>query len=69
MHRKVNDLSRKIDQRENQSRRENLFFHSTPESENETWELSDSKARRFISEELELDEMRISVERAHRLNT
>lgn len=65
----MGELTRKVDQMENQSRRENLIFHNIPESEDESWEQCETKVRRFISEELELDEIRMSVERAHRLNT
>ena len=54
---------------ENQSQREKLVFHGLLESDHETVEESESKVRRFISDELALDETRISVEQAHRLNT
>ena len=62
-------MSKKLDQLENQSRRENLVFHGLKDKSNETWEESESNVRKYIFEDLGLDETRISVERAHRINT
>ena len=54
---------------ENQSRRENLIFHGMTETDDETWEQSETKVRHFISDDLSLGDSRISIKRAHRLNT
>ena len=62
-------MSQKLDQLENQSRRENLVFHGLKDKTNESWEESESNVRKYISEDLGLDDSRISIERAHRLNT
>ena len=64
---KVNNMSKKLDQLENQSRRENLVFHGLKEDPNESWEDSENKIRAYISNDLGLDDSRISIERAHRL--
>ena len=69
LHRKLDNLTKKVDQMENQSRRENLIFHGMTETDEETWEQSETKVRHFISDDLSLDDSRISIERAHRLNT
>ena len=69
LNRKLDTLTRKVDQMENQSRRENLIFHGISENENETWEQCESKIRNFLSDELSLEADRLSIERAHRLNT
>ena len=69
LNRKVTGMSKKLDQLENQSRRENLVFHGLKDKSNETWEESESNVRKYIFEDLGLDETRISVERAHRINT
>ena len=66
---KVAGMSQKLDQLENQSRRENLVFHGLKDKTNESWEESESNVRKYISEDLGLDDSRISIERAHRLNT
>lgn len=65
----MDNLTKKVDQMENQSRRENLIFHGMTETDDETWEQSETKVRHFISDDLSLDDSRISIERAHRLNT
>ena len=64
---KVDDLNSKVEHLEAQSRRENLKFFNIPESKGETWEQSEDKVRQYLKDNLDIDESKISIERAHRL--
>lgn len=66
---KVDNLNMKVDQLENQSRRDNLVFHGLADEDEESWVDSEAKVRKYISEDLGIDETDVSIERAHRLNT
>ena len=64
---KVLETERKNEQLEAQSRRENLKFYGVDEDQNETWEQSETKVRDYLSNELDMNETDIKIERAHRL--
>ena len=48
-----------------QTRRDNLKFHGFDDNRRETWEESENTVRRYISEELNIDDSAIKIERAH----
>ena len=60
-------LDLKVEHMEAQSRRENLKFFNVPESDRESWTESENKIRKYLKDDLKLDESKISIERAHRL--
>ena len=60
-------LDLKVEHMEVQSRRENLKFFNVPESDRESWTESENKIRKYLKDDLKLDESKISIERAHRL--
>ena len=64
---RVIETEKKNEQLEAQSRRENLKFYGMNEDEDETWDQSETKIRDYLSTELNMDEARIKIERAHRL--
>ena len=57
----------KNEQLEAQSRRDNLKFHGIGEDVNETWDQSETKIRKHLSDELGIDDTNVKTERAHRL--
>ncbi|KAI4807552.1 hypothetical protein KUCAC02_027355 [Chaenocephalus aceratus] len=60
-------MSGKSDYLEGQSKRKNLIIDGIPESAGESWEESEYKVRELLRTELQMDEERIEVERAHRM--
>ena len=65
-------MKKKIDQLENNSRRENLVFFGIPEKKPggfETWENCENLVRDILKNRLSIDEETIGIDRAHRLNT
>ncbi|KAJ4935517.1 hypothetical protein JOQ06_017049, partial [Pogonophryne albipinna] len=60
-------MSGKSDYLEGQSKRKNLIIDGIPESPGESWEESEYKVRELLRTELQMDEERIEVERAHRM--
>ena len=64
---RMNDAEKRNEQLEAQSRRENLKFYGFEDDQSETWEQSENKVRSYISNELNMDEQSIKIERAHRL--
>lgn len=74
---KVNNLEKelktsqqKCENLEAQSRRENLRIYGFEEKQpRETWEETEELVRDYIQKDLEIDESRISIERAHRLSS
>ena len=59
----------KREQLEAQSRRENLRFYGIEEDRYENWQDSERKIREYITKDLEIDESRISIDRAHRMKS
>ena len=57
----------KVEKQEAQSRQDNLIFYNVPQENKETWETSETKVRKFINDELEMNEKEIMMERAHHL--
>ena len=57
----------KVEKQEAQSRRDNMIFYNVPQENKETWETSETKVRKFINDELGMNEKEIMMERAHRL--
>ena len=51
---------------EDRSRRNNIRFDGIPETENETWEETEAKLRKFLCDELDITE-ELYIERAHRV--
>ena len=51
---------------EGRSRRNNVRFDGIPETENETWEETETKLRKFLYDELDITE-ELYIERAHRV--
>ena len=66
---KSTEIEQKNERLEAQSRRENLKFYGIPESAKESWEESEEKVRKYISEELDINERQIKIERAHRMGS
>ena len=64
---RIQDTEKKNEQLEAQSRRENLKFHGIGEDINGTWDQSETKIRKYFSDELGIDDTNIKSERAHRL--
>lgn len=63
----VMTMSGKSDYLEGQSKRKNVIIDGIPESPGESWEESEYKVRELLRTELQMDEERIEVERAHRM--
>lgn len=59
-------LDRKTDYLEGQTKRNNIIIDGVPESENESWNDTESKVRKILSENLQMNEKQIEIERAHR---
>lgn len=64
---RTKETEMKNEQIEVQSRRENLKFYGIEDDRNETWEESERKVRQYLSDELQIDETNIQIERAHRI--
>ena len=64
---RMNETEKKNENLEAQSRRDNLKFYGISEEPGETWDQSEEKIRNYLSNELNIDEPRIKIERAHRL--
>lgn len=60
-------MQRTIDELEDRNRRSNILFTGIPEDKDETWEISEQKVRRIISDKMDIDEKTIDIERAHRI--
>ena len=60
-------LRKKINKLEDQSRRKNLIFYDLEEDDKEDWATSEKKVRNVIKDSLKLNEETIEIERAHRL--
>ena len=54
---------------EAQSRRENLKFYNIQESGKASWAESENKVRKYLTDDLHIDESKISIERAHRIGS
>ena len=67
MERRNKETEMKYEKLEAQSRRENLKFFDIEESEGETWYQSELKIRQYITNDLQIDDTDIKIERAHRL--
>ena len=61
------ETEQKNERLEAQSRRDNLKFHGFDDNRRETLEESENTVRRYISEELTIDDSAIKIERAHRI--
>ena len=53
-------LNTKVDQLENQSRRNNLIFHGLTDENNESWADSEAKVRQYIASDRSMGETDIS---------
>ena len=67
MERRNKETEMKYEKLEAQSRREDLKFFDIEESEDETWDQSELKIRQYITNDLQIDDTDIKIERAHRL--
>ena len=65
---RLEGLEWKMEQLEGHSKRNNLIFHGIADGENENWDDCEQKIRNVFSENLDLGEADIEIERAHRLN-
>ena len=65
----VESLDTKVENLEAQSRRENLKFYNIQESGKESWAESENKVRKYLTDDLHIDESKISIERAHRIGS
>ena len=54
---------------EAQSRREYLRLYGMEETPRETWEETEGKVREYMRKDLEIDDSRISIEKAHRMSS
>ncbi|MCG8044708.1 MAG: hypothetical protein N0E48_03320 [Candidatus Thiodiazotropha endolucinida] len=64
---RVKETEMKNERIEAQSRRENLKFYGVDDDSNETWDQSEQKIRTYLRDGLEIDDVNIKIERAHRL--
>lgn len=62
----IDKFSTKSEYLENQSRRNNILIDGIPDEKNESWQDTESKAKKLLAEKLELNPSTIEVERAHR---
>jgi FtsZ-binding cell division protein ZapB len=71
LHKQLSQLQGKIDQLENQSRRNNLRFTGISGVINEKWELTEQKLRDFLRNGLKFGEQadNFDIERAHRVKS
>ena len=60
------ELKEQLRTQEDCSRRNNVRFDRIPETENETWEETETKLRKFLYDELDITE-ELYIERAHRV--
>ena len=60
------ELKEQLRIQEDCSRRNNVRFDGIPETENETWEETETKLRKFLYDELDITE-ELYIERAHRV--
>ena len=60
------ELKEQLRIQEDRSRRNNVRFDGIPETENETWEETETKLRKFLYDELDITE-ELYIERAHRV--
>ena len=58
------ELKEQLRIQEDRSRRNNVRFDGIPETENETWEETETKLRKFLYDELDITE-ELYIERAH----
>lgn len=63
----IKDVKDKLDDLENQSRRNNLLFEGIEEEPNETWEVAERKVFDLLSSKLQIDTNNFTIERAHRV--
>ena len=64
---RAQEAESKNERLEAQSRRDNLRFYGFEDKRGETWEESENVIRSYISNELDLEESNIQIERAHRI--
>lgn len=60
-------LRSRLDEFEDRSRRDNLIFYGVPDSNSETWAVSESKVRDIIANEMKIIVPPEGIIRAHRL--
>ncbi|KAG0419575.1 hypothetical protein HPB47_004010, partial [Ixodes persulcatus] len=60
-------LRSRLDEFEDRSRRDNLIFYGAPDSNSETWAVSESKVRDVIANEMKIIVPPEGIIRAHRL--
>ena len=60
------ELKEQLRIQEDRSRRNNVRFDGIPETENETWEETETKLRKFLYDELDITE-ELYIEQAHRV--
>ena len=60
------ELKEQLGIQEDRSRRNNVRFDGIPETENETWEETETKLRKFFYDELDITE-ELYIKRAHRV--
>ena len=65
----LDKLSSKGDYLENQSRRNNILVDGIEDSKSESWQDTEIKLKKMMSDKLDLDSKLIEVERAHRIGT
>ena len=66
---RTRETEQKNERLEAQSRRDNLKFHGFDDNRRETWEESENTVRRYISEELNIDDSAIKIVWAHRIRS
>ena len=64
---RMNEAEKKNEHLEAQSRRDNLKFYGIEEDADETWKQSETKIRNYLTDELNVEEHDVKIERAHRL--
>ncbi|XP_077527695.1 uncharacterized protein LOC144139057 [Haemaphysalis longicornis] len=65
----ISELSARVDDAENRSRRSNLIFYGLKDAKNETWEASEKLVLNLCAEHLNLTIPPRNIERAHRLGS
>ncbi|KAB0796527.1 hypothetical protein PPYR_10588 [Photinus pyralis] len=65
----MQQMEKKIDYLENQSRRNNVIFYNVKEDAKETWEDTEAKVRQIIDSQYKISLGDKDIERAHRLGT
>ncbi|MEW8547208.1 MAG: hypothetical protein AB2693_27170 [Candidatus Thiodiazotropha sp.] len=66
---RMNETEKRNEQLKAYSRRENLKFFGLIDDKTETWDQSENKVRAYLSNELQIEESNIKIERAHRLSS